>query len=57
LLTEKMSGGVMDICTAAHGNGILVATADGEVVGVDPSGNTRTLIGGLPCITAMVLGA
>jgi len=56
LLTEKMSGGVMDICTAAHGSGILVATADGEVVGVDPSGNTRTLIGGLPCITAMALG-
>jgi photosystem II stability/assembly factor-like uncharacterized protein len=57
LLTEKMSGGVMDICTAADGNGILVATADGEVVGVDPSGNTRTMISGLPCITAMALGA
>ena len=52
-----MSGGVMDICTAADGNGILAATADGEVVGVDPSGNTRTMISGLPCITAMALGA
>ena len=57
LLTEKMSGGVMDICPVADGNGILVATADGEVVRVDPSGNTRAIIGGLPCITAMALGA
>jgi len=55
LLTEKMSGGVMDIC-AADDNGILVASADGEVVKVDPSGNTRTLISGLPCITAIALG-
>jgi photosystem II stability/assembly factor-like uncharacterized protein len=57
LLTEKMSGGVMDICPAADGNGVLIATADGEVVKVDPSGNTRTLISDLPCITAMALGA
>jgi photosystem II stability/assembly factor-like uncharacterized protein len=57
LLTEKISGGVMDICTASDGNGILVATADGEVVKVSPSGNTRTMISGLPCITAVALGA
>ena len=57
LLTENMSGGVMDICTAKDGEGILVSTADGEVVKVDPSGNTRTLISGLPCITAIALGA
>ena len=57
LLTEKMGGGVMDICMAADGNGILVSTADGEVVKVDSSGNTRTMIGNLPCITAMTLGA
>jgi photosystem II stability/assembly factor-like uncharacterized protein len=57
LLTEKMTGGVMDICPAADGNGVLVATADGEVVTVTPSGETRTIISGLPCITAMALGA
>jgi photosystem II stability/assembly factor-like uncharacterized protein len=57
LLTEKMSGGVMDICSAAHGDGVLISTADGEVVSVDPSGKTRTLISGLPCITAIALGA
>jgi photosystem II stability/assembly factor-like uncharacterized protein len=57
LLTEKMSGGVMDMCSAANGDGILLSTADGEVVSVSPSGETRTLISGLPCITAIALGA
>jgi len=57
LLTEKMSGGVMDMCAAPDGKGVLISTADGEVVKVDPSGETRTLIDGLPCITAMALGA
>lgn len=56
-LTEKMSGGVMDICPAADGKGVFVATADGEVVTVTPSGDTRTIVGGLPCITAMAFGA
>jgi len=57
LLTEKMTGGVMDICTAADGNGVLIATADGEVVQVDSMGNTKTLVSGLPCINALALGA
>jgi hypothetical protein len=57
LLTEKMSGGVMDICAAPDGHGVLISTADGEVVSVSPSGDTRTLISGLPCITAIALGA
>jgi photosystem II stability/assembly factor-like uncharacterized protein len=57
LLTEKMSGGVTDITPAADGDGVLIATADGEVVTLNPSGDTRTIISGLPCITAMALGA
>jgi photosystem II stability/assembly factor-like uncharacterized protein len=57
LLTENMAGGVMDVCSATDGNGVLVATADGEVVTVTPSGDTRTIVSGLPCITAMALGA
>jgi hypothetical protein len=57
LLTEKMTGGVMDICPDAYGNGVLVATADGEVVALTPKGNSSTIISGLPCITAMALGA
>jgi photosystem II stability/assembly factor-like uncharacterized protein len=57
LLTETMSGGVMDLCSAADGNGVFAATADGEVVSVSPSGVARTIVSGLPCITAMALGA
>jgi photosystem II stability/assembly factor-like uncharacterized protein len=56
LLTEKMSGGVMDVCPAPDGEGVFAATADGEVVTVTSSGETRTIIAGLPCITAMALG-
>lgn len=57
LLTEQMSGGVMDICAAPDGKGVLIATADGEVVTVDAAGDARTIIDGLPCITAMALGS
>jgi photosystem II stability/assembly factor-like uncharacterized protein len=57
LLTEKMSGGVMETCAAADGNGVLVVTSEGEVVQVDRSGNTKTLVSGLPCINALALGA
>lgn len=57
LLTEKISGGVMDIRAAPDGQGALIASADGEVIMVDPSGESRTLINGLPCITAMAFGA
>jgi hypothetical protein len=57
LLTEKMTGGVMDVSRAPGGIGIFAATADGEVVVVSPSGDTRKIIDGLPCITAMALGA
>jgi hypothetical protein len=45
------------MCAAPNGKGVLVATADGEVVEIEPSGRTRTVIDGLPCITAMALGA
>ena len=57
LLTEKMAGGVMDLCAAPDGQGVFAATADGEVVSVTSSGETRTIVDGLPCITAMALGA
>ena len=57
LLTENMSGGVMDLCSSPGGDGVLAATADGEVLIVTSSGETRKIIDGLPCITAMALGA
>jgi photosystem II stability/assembly factor-like uncharacterized protein len=57
LLTERMTGGAMDICASPEGSGVLVATADGEVVQLDPEGHTRTIVNGLPCITAIAAGA
>lgn len=47
----------MDICPAADGDGVLVATADGEVVAVSSAGDSRTIVSGLPCINALALGA
>jgi photosystem II stability/assembly factor-like uncharacterized protein len=57
LLTEEMAGGIMDICTAPDGESVLVSTSDGEVVALPATGASRTIISGLPCITAMALGA
>jgi hypothetical protein len=56
LLTEEMAGGIMDICTAPDGESVLVSTSDGEVVALSATGSSRTIISGLPCITAMALG-
>ena len=56
-LTDHMSGGVMEMCANADGNGVLIATADGEVVDVDSNGKARTLITGVPCINGLALGA
>ena len=52
-----MSGGVMDMCANAGGDGVLVATADGEVLNIDSFGKARTLVTGVPCINALALGA
>jgi hypothetical protein len=57
LLTQQMAGGVMDICAAPDGESVLVSTAAGEVVALSAAGESRTIISGLPCITAMALGA
>ena len=57
LLTDEMTGGVMDICAAPGGQGVFVSTADGEVIEVSAAGETRTIVSGLPCITAMASGA
>lgn len=56
-LTDQMSGGVMEMCAAADGDGVLVGTADGEVIKVDANGKTQTLVTGLPCINGLALGA
>jgi hypothetical protein len=48
---------VMEMCPNADGDGVLIATADGEVVNVDSTGKTRTLVSGVPCINGLALGA
>jgi photosystem II stability/assembly factor-like uncharacterized protein len=51
---EGLHGGVMNMCAA--GDGVVVGTADGELIGVNGSG-ARIVARGLPCITAVALGA
>ena len=55
LVTEQMTGGVMDLCAAPGGKGVFAATADGEVVSISADGTAKTIVAGLPCITAMAL--
>lgn len=57
LVSENMSGGVTDITSAADGDSVLIATADGEVISLNAAGESRRMVSGLPCITAMALGA
>jgi photosystem II stability/assembly factor-like uncharacterized protein len=56
-LTDQMTGGVMEMCGAPDGDGVLVGTADGEVVKIDADGKTQTLVSGLPCINGLAVGA
>jgi hypothetical protein len=56
-LSDQMTGGAMEMCAAPDGDGVLVGTADGEVIKIDSSGKTETLVSGLPCINGLVLGA
>jgi photosystem II stability/assembly factor-like uncharacterized protein len=56
-LTDQMTGGVMEMIGNAEGDGVLVATADGEVINVDAQGKSRTLVRGIPCINGLALGA
>jgi photosystem II stability/assembly factor-like uncharacterized protein len=54
-VVEGLRGGVMDLCTAPDGRGILAATSEGDVLAIGESG-IRTVASGLPCITAMAIG-
>src|SRR5262249_60711015 len=55
-VVEGLRGGVMDLCAAPDGRGVLAATSEGEVLAIDDAG-CRTVVSGLPCITALALGA
>ncbi len=53
---EKLPGGIMAMCPALGEQGVLASTSEGDVVHVGPS-RSRTIISGLPSITAIALGA
>jgi photosystem II stability/assembly factor-like uncharacterized protein len=56
VVIDKLKGGVMHMCAAPGGNGVLAGTSDGTLLAVDDSG-ARVVASGLPCITAVELGA
>jgi hypothetical protein len=53
---EGLRGGIMAMCPAPDGQGVFASTSEGEVVQVHSS-VARTIITGLPSITAIALGA
>jgi hypothetical protein len=55
-IVEGLRGGIMAMCPALGEQGIFASTSEGEVLHVDSSGS-RTIISGLPSITAIALGA
>ena len=52
---ESLRGGVMSMSRSPD-SGILVGTSEGDIISVDDSG-ARVVASGLPCITALALGA
>ncbi len=56
LVIEGVRGGIMAMCPGVQGEGIFASTSEGDVLRVDSSG-ARTIISGLPSITAIALGA
>lgn len=55
-VTEGLQGGVMAMCPASEGQGVFASTSEGEVLSIGFSG-ARKIIGGLPSITALAVGA
>jgi hypothetical protein len=53
---EGVDGGIMAMCPGIGGDGVFASTSEGDVVHVNKAG-ARTIINGLPSITALALGA
>jgi hypothetical protein len=53
---ENLPGGIMAMCPALGARGVFASTSEGDVVHADASGS-RTIISGLPSITAIALAA
>jgi photosystem II stability/assembly factor-like uncharacterized protein len=56
VVVEGLSGGVMAMCPGVGGEGIFASTSEGDVLRIDSFG-ARTVISGLPSITALAVGA
>lgn len=56
IAVEGLRGGIMAMCRNDGGDGVFASTSEGDVLSVDASG-ARTIISGLPSITALALGA
>ncbi|HEX7231063.1 MAG TPA: hypothetical protein VF452_11775 [Candidatus Binatia bacterium] len=55
-ITDNLKGGVMHMCTAPNGNGMVAGTSDGSLLLIDDSGVCE-VVSGLPFVTAVELGA
>ncbi|MEE9550039.1 MAG: hypothetical protein V3W08_06540 [Candidatus Binatia bacterium] len=55
-VVEGLRGAVMDICEDPEGDGVIAGTSDGDLLAMGNSG-LKVLASGLPCITALELGA
>lgn len=51
-----LGGGVMSMCAAPDGHGVIAGTSNGELIAVEGKG-ARIVAAGLPCITAVAAGA
>ncbi len=53
---ESLHGGIMDTIPDPDSDGIIAATSEGELLAIEGS-KSRTLVSGLPCISAITFGA
>jgi len=55
-IVDHLKGGVMHMCPAPDGNGMIAGTSDGSLLLIDDAG-AREVVSGLPFVTAVELGA
>lgn len=55
-ITDDLKGGVMHMCQAPDGNGMVAGTSDGSLLMINDSG-AREVVSGLPFVTSVELGA
>jgi ligand-binding sensor domain-containing protein len=55
-IIDNLNGGVMHMCPAPDGNGMIAGTSDGSLLVIDDAG-VREIVNGLPFVTCVELGA